>query len=178
MIAERRQRLDVATARLPRPTELTQARRAKLDHLAHRLPQGLGRRTHAARLDLSRRAGRLSARLLTARTERLRDRLDDCGKRLDPTFARLVRGHGDRLKSLARLFGSLHYKEALKRGYAIVRGDAGEVLTRAAQVAAGAGLEIEFTDGRVGATAHGEGPARPKKRRGPGGGPDRQGSLF
>ncbi|MCH8167831.1 MAG: exodeoxyribonuclease VII large subunit, partial [Proteobacteria bacterium] len=88
-----------------------------------------------------------------------------------------------RVDARARLHGSLHYQEALKRGYAMVRagvgGGAGAVLTRAAQVAPGAALEIEFADGRVGATAAGEAPPRPKKRKtGPRGGGGAQGSLF
>jgi exodeoxyribonuclease VII large subunit len=153
MIAERRQRLDVAVARLPRPADLTRARRDRLEFLAHRLPQGLTRRAQAARLALSRQAVRLTPRLLSARTERQRDRLE----------------------ALVRLFGSLHYKQALKRGFAIVRDAGGAVLTRAAQVAPGAALELEFDDGRVAATANGR-PAPARRPRGPGGG--LQGSLF
>ncbi|MGR3718056.1 MAG: exodeoxyribonuclease VII large subunit [Thermohalobaculum sp.] len=161
ILAERRQRLDVAVARLPKPAEMLKARRDQLEFLAHRLPQGLSRLTQVSRVALTRQAGRFSPRLLTARTERLRDRFD----------------------ALARLYGSLHYEETLKRGYAVVRDSAGAVLTRAAQVAPGAALEIEFADGRVDATAAGDAPPRPRKRktgprggRGDGGGA--QGSLF
>ncbi len=158
ILAERRQRLDVAVARLPKPAEMLKARRDRLEFLAHRLPQGLSRLTQVSRVALTRQAGRFSPRLLTARTERLRDRFD----------------------ALARLYGSLHYDETLKRGYAVVRDSTSAVLTRAAQVAPGAALEIEFADGRVGATADGKAPPRPRKRktgpRGDGGGA--QGSLF
>ncbi len=77
----------------------------------------------------------------------------------------------------------MHYQETLKRGYAMVRagvgGDAGAVLTRAAQIAPGAALEIEFADGRVGATAAGEAPPpRRKRKTGPRGDGGAQGSLF
>jgi len=157
ILAERRQRLDVAVARLPRPAEMLKARRDRLDFLAHRLPRGLNRLTQTSRVALTRQAGRFSPRLLTARTERLRDRFD----------------------ALARLYGSLHYEETLKRGYAVVRDSTSAVLTRAAQVAPGAALEIEFADGRVGATAEGEVPPRPRKRKtGPRGNGGGQGSLF
>lgn len=176
LIAERRQRLDVAVARLPRPMDLTQARRDRLAFLAHRLPQGLGRRAHAARLALSRQTARLSPRLLTAQTGRLRERIDDRAARLRPTFARLVRDRRERFDALGRLFGSLHYKQALRRGFAIVRDGAGGVLTRATQVAPGSALEIEFEDGRVGATARGAPPPARRPRGGAGGGA--QGSLF
>jgi exodeoxyribonuclease VII large subunit len=158
ILAERRQRLDVAVARLPKPTEILQMRRDRLAFLAHRLPQGLNRRAQTARVALSRQAGRFTPRLLSARTERLRDRFD----------------------ALARLYGTLHYEETLKRGYAMVRDGAGKVLTRAAQVGEGAALEIEFADGRVAATAGGSTPPQPKPRKAKplkrGGGD--QGSLF
>ncbi|MHA1528452.1 MAG: exodeoxyribonuclease VII large subunit [Alphaproteobacteria bacterium] len=161
ILAERRQRLDVAVARLPRPTEMLKTRRDRLALQALRLKQGLSRRTQVSRVALTRQAGRFSPRLLSARTERLRDRFD----------------------ATTRLYGSLHYGETLKRGYAMVRGSAGAVLTRAAQVAPGAVLEIEFADGKVGATAEGETPPpRPKRKAGPrggrGDGGGAQGSLF
>jgi exodeoxyribonuclease VII large subunit len=161
ILAERRQRLDVAVARLPRPAEMLKARRDRLDFLAHRLPRGLSRRAQTSRVALTRQAGRFSPRLLSAPTARLRDRFD----------------------ALARLYGSLHYAETLKRGYAMVRGGDGAVLTRAAQVAPGAALEIAFADGRVKATAEGDAPPpRRKRKTGPRGGRDdgggAQGSLF
>jgi exodeoxyribonuclease VII large subunit len=166
-------------ARLPGPEDLLAARREKLGFLAHRLPQGLARRAQVARVALSRQAGRLSPRLLSARAERMRDRLDDRAGRLDPAFARLVRAGRDRLGALARLYGSLHYEETLKRGYVLVRGAEGTVLTRAAQVAPGSALELQFRDARIGATANGEAPpTRPAPRRAKAEDGGSQGSLF
>ena len=160
ILAERRQLLDVAVARLPKPAEMLKARRDRLEFLAHRLPQGLIRLTQISRVALTRKTGRFSPRLIAARTERLRDRLD----------------------ALTRLYGSLHYEETLKRGYAIIRANTGSVLTRAAKVVPGMALEIQFADGRVAATAEGEAQPRPRKRKAtpPGGASDggNQGSLF
>ena len=66
----------------------------------------------------------------------------------------------------------------LERGYAVVRG-AGAPVVRAAGVAPGAALAIEFADGEVRATASGRpagpGPAAPKPRPAAAGG---QGDLF
>jgi len=165
ILAERRQRLDVAIARLPKPTEMLKARRDRLEYHALRLKQGLSRRAQVSRVALSRQAGRFSPRLLSVRTERLRDRFN----------------------ATVRLYGSLHYEETLKRGYAMVRDRAGQLLTRAEQVLPGSALEIGFADGRVNATASGEAPPQPKKPRptpagssggGGGGGGGEQGSLF
>ena len=178
ILAERRQRLDVAVARLPRPQDMLAKRADKLALLAQRLPQGLSRRAQVARVAFTRPAGRLSPRLLTARTERLRERLDDRAGRLGPAYARLVRAGRDRLAALARLYGSLHYQETLKRGYALVRGGDGAVLTRAAAVAPGAPLELQFADGSINATAVGEAPARSPARRAKPDDGGSQGSLF
>ena len=74
----------------------------------------------------------------------------------------------------------------LSRGFALVRDGEGHPLRTATSVQPGAPLDIEFTDGRVGATAQGvskriESPpfarSRPRTRRG-GGGNEGQGSLF
>ncbi len=163
ILAEKRQRLDLAVARLPRPVEMLAARREALARQAQRLPQGLALRAQTARVALTRQGGRLTPRLLAARTERLRDRLDDRAARLGPAFGRVVGGNRDRLDALARLYGSLHYAETLKRGYAMVRDEDGGLLTRAAMVAPGAALEIEFADGAIGAMAAGDAPSRLKR---------------
>lgn len=74
---------------------------------------------------------------------------------------------------------SLDYKRTLARGYAIIR-TGGAVAPRAATVAPGAALEIEFSDGRVDATAAEGGPPTAKKApkiRKPSD-VNKQGSLF
>ena len=76
----------------------------------------------------------------------------------------------DRLSALDRMRQTLGYRETLKRGYAVVRGD-GAVVTTKAGAEKAAALEIEFRDGRlpVGGRAG-------KKVRGDG--ESGQGSLF
>ena len=77
-----------------------------------------------------------------------------------------------RLTALDRLRETLGYRETLKRGYAVVRGD-GEVVTTQAAAQKATALEIEFSDGRMTVGAAGAKPApkaRPK--------PPEQGSLF
>jgi exodeoxyribonuclease VII large subunit len=158
ILAERRQRLDIAIARLPKPMEMLTARRDRLEFYTLRLKQGLSRRAQASRVALSRQTGRFSPRLLSVQTERLRDRFN----------------------ATTRLYGSLHYEETLKRGYAMVRDRSGHLLTRATQVLPGATLDIGFADGQVGVTADGTEPTPPKKRKpAPGGSRGgEQGSLF
>jgi exodeoxyribonuclease VII large subunit len=146
-----------------------------------RLPGALGRAVSRARVELSRRTGRLVPSLLSARTERARERLDGWGVRLSPAARRGVERARDRLTGQARLLGSLGYHQTLKRGFAVLRDEAGGVVTDAAALAPGTAIDIELRDGHAKAvTAGGTGPApktaRPGSKPAKGGG--RQGSLF
>ena len=70
---------------------------------------------------------------------------------------RAARGRVDteteRLDSVMRGILGLTPARTLGRGYALVRGQGGQVVTRAAQVTAGDVLSLEFVDGQVGVTA-------------------------
>ncbi len=194
MIAERRQRLDLQTAKLPAGSQLLERHAFRLERLSHKLPSGLKERIRAERQRFGEKGTGFGPWLLKGQLRLESDHLKSRVERLRPLGLRVVEGERQRLNALSRLFASLHYKQALKRGFAIVRGEAETVLTRAADVAPGGALEIEFTDGRVGATAHGAAPAGGKRPRGAKGGakggrkggeqggqkdgPGGQGSLF
>jgi exodeoxyribonuclease VII large subunit len=75
-----------------------------------------------------------------------------------------------RLEALDRMRETLGYRETLKRGYAVVRGD-GVVVTSAKAAKAALTLDIEFADGTMAPTSK---LAKPKVKTPP---PD-QGSLF
>jgi exodeoxyribonuclease VII large subunit len=90
-----------------------------------------------------------------------------------------------RLDRAGQLLAAFSYRGVLSRGFALVRDSAGQPLRTASAVESGASIDIEFSDGRVGATAQGvskriENPpfarSRPRSRRG--GGSEGQGSLF
>jgi exodeoxyribonuclease VII large subunit len=91
-----------------------------------------------------------------------------------------------------RVLQSLSYKNVLKRGYAVIQTVEGRLLTRAAEVASGQALAIQFTDGAVSAVAGETGaptaspsspppaasPAQKKKAAKPTPNGTEQGSLF
>jgi exodeoxyribonuclease VII large subunit len=58
-----------------------------------------------------------------------------------------------RLAALNQLLGTLGYKQVLARGFALVRDTEGHALRKAAEIADGARLDIEFADGHVAAVA-------------------------
>jgi exodeoxyribonuclease VII large subunit len=64
-----------------------------------------------------------------------------------------VSGEAERLDSTMRGIVGLTPQRTLSRGYALVRGPGGQVVTRAAQVGAGETLSLEFVDGQVGVRA-------------------------
>lgn len=147
---------------------LVQERR-RLDQLGARLAPALER-------GLERKRERLMAtRMPSAKLEREiqleKQRLDRFSSSIAETFERQVSTLRSRLDAADRLRETLGYKATLARGYAVVRGEAGVVTTKAAAQAA-TGLEIEFADGRM---KLGAGKTtRPK----PAGKPPEQGSLF
>jgi exodeoxyribonuclease VII large subunit len=193
VLAGPRQRLDACADRLPRALlanaqihhrqyagiasrltpqlmrSITARRRDRYEALAHRLRAGVSANAQAYRARIARDCDRVAALF-----ERARRCLDT---QLDRRYARLERAE--------RLLVAFSYREVLKRGYALVRDDAGRPLRSAASVTPPMRLDIEFSDGRVHATA-GESvttvatpvPIRRRARRSGGDGDSGQGSLF
>ena len=146
------------------------------------LPPGTGWRT------LTERVGSLGSRLRHPRDvmNAAGLQLDQSGDRLRPAFDRLLLNLTDRLTTQSKLLQSVSYKRVLERGFALVRDAAGNPVLRAADATAGAAIDIEFTDGAVGATVDGVGGgAKPKaktkaapRRKPKKPGDDGQGSLL
>jgi exodeoxyribonuclease VII large subunit len=211
----RRTELRAAARALPSTENLLAIPRQRLDACAERLPRALRANAQIHHTAFSRIAGRLGPQLLRGNVERRRLRLDACTQRLASalktyhlTHLNRIARAGDRVSALAersdravwtlldnraarleragQLLAAFSYRGVLSRGFALVRDSAGQPLRTAAAVQPGASLDIEFSDGRVGATAQGvskrvESPpfARPRRpRRGGGGSDPGQGSLF
>ena len=79
--------------------------------------------------------------------------------RLRRALAATLERRSQRLASQSQLLASLGYRQVLARGFALVRDSDGRPLHRAADVADGARLDLEFADGHRGATA-GDAPAK------------------
>ncbi|MEM9098146.1 MAG: exodeoxyribonuclease VII large subunit, partial [Pseudomonadota bacterium] len=197
------QRLADLSRALPRPERLLEERRQRLDNAAIRLPAALRDRAGQARLRLARLAGRLVPSQLSDRLDRASERLAERARGISRALerraeraradlgrrsARLLPGlltdrvarSQEQFSALARLYGTLHYDQTLKRGFALVRSE-GAVLGSSGGVSSGMALEIEFHDGRVDAVAGGTAARRPAPRKKPRASkpePDDQGSLF
>ena len=161
----RRTELRAASRALPAADELLADPRQRLDTLAKRLPRALHANAQLHRTHLTRAAARLTPRLLKLRLARSSEivvTLEQRGKR---ARAHYLQRRWDRVRSAEQLLKAFSYQGVLARGFALVRDGEGHPLRTAAAVAGGMRLEIEFSDGRVGATADGDGappPAKPK----------------
>ena len=121
------ERLAATARRLPTPDTLLGPQRQYVDDLGDRARRGLGRRLADARGDLARSAGALRPALLEQRVARARDRL----------------------AATSRLMASLHPHNPLKRGYALVSDQAGQVVMNSAAARTHKRLSLGFIDGEV-----------------------------
>jgi exodeoxyribonuclease VII large subunit len=117
----------------------------------------------------------LASAIATPRQQLARRRLElgHAAERLGAASRQLLAHARLRLDGLARLVDSVNPDSVLKRGYALVRGPAGALVTAAASVSPGMALRLGFADGEVSVTANGPAKPRPAKDRGPG-----QGTLL
>jgi exodeoxyribonuclease VII large subunit len=177
-----RKELRLLARTLPALDDLLAMPRQRLDACAGRLPRALRANAQIHHTQLTRAASRLSPRLLAHRIERCREQTVAFGDRAHRAFRIFRERRSQRLRSAGQLLAAYSYRGVLARGFALVRDGEGRPLRTAAVVGSGMRLSIEFSDGRVGATADGtqaaQPPAKPKPRRRGGEGSGGQGSLF
>jgi len=169
------QRLRDLSRALPRADAILAERAQRLDGYSMRLPRALMGFVQQKHLQLSRLS--LRPTVLKQDLQFKRHALATLEGRLARSGASQVHIWRQSLTSLERTRQTLGYENTLKRGYAVVRGD-GEVLVDVAGVKAASKLEIQFQDGRVavgaGVVATSKAKAPTKKQKPDGG----QGSLF
>jgi exodeoxyribonuclease VII large subunit len=208
--AARRTELRSAARALPDADEVLAVPRQRLDHAAAALARALRANAQIHRLGFSRIGGRLSPQLLRTNVERRRERYTGVAHRLRASVAANIETYRTRIarqrervivftqraeravRTLiatrlarcerdAQLLAAFSYRGVLARGFALIRDAAGQPLHSATAAVAGMPIQIEFSDGRVGARVDGASSAdkldEPKPRAKRGGGPG-QGNLF
>ncbi|HEY4404312.1 MAG TPA: exodeoxyribonuclease VII large subunit [Xanthobacteraceae bacterium] len=208
----RRTELRAAMRALPDAQELLAQPRQRLDHAAARLPRALIANARLHHNQFSRTAGRFGPQILRTRMKRCaeltaalaerarraeevarrrrRERLAVATLRLAAGLKANAQAHGaritgarERTTALAerarravltllrrqaaiverdgQLLAALSHRGVLARGFALVRDAAGKPLRTSAAVSPGMPLDIEFADGRVGARVEGTSAAAP-----------------
>ena len=175
LLAIPRQRLDTVGARLGQSLRhFSDRSRGRFERCAVRLHPRLVSTPLERSAEKLARAGEAAARAFRLTVAKKRDRLDDRGARLQPgllgapaarqrerlgsLMARAALGVRNTLKrkaseagSLSQLLRTLSHKSVLDRGFALVRGEDGHVIRRAAAANSATRLDIEFADGHVAA---------------------------
>jgi exodeoxyribonuclease VII large subunit len=155
---------------LPRKANILDLPRQRFDSASTNLKRALIANARVHRNWLERSAGRLNAHILVRAARNGRDklgRLDRAATRAERALLTRARA---KLAGQAKLLETLSYQNVLARGFALVRSADGAMIRRAAEVEAGAALDIEFADAHISAHADAsprkaEGDAVPRSRR-------------
>ncbi len=134
------------------PSVLLRLTARKQDILADRtgrLQAALPRQIRFATGNFQRVQGRLSRTALSRKVAFEADRLNRAVSSLTRTAKQNSAQWRDRLQSLERMRQTLGYRETLARGYAVVRDDAGRVVTQRSVAEQQPALRVEFADGEV-----------------------------
>src|ERR1700736_1041461 len=183
LLAIPRQRLDGAASSLPRALKAnthahfrrfaaTSAKltlgvlHAQVGHAAQRLAISGERLTRGARSLVRRRRDRFAgleirlkaSKLSNAQAQRQtiardRERVARLAERARRALATATQRLQARVAHSNQLLAALSYRSVLSRGFALVRDEQGLAVHAAAAIGPGARLDLEFADGRVGATA-------------------------
>jgi exodeoxyribonuclease VII large subunit len=189
LLAIPRQRLDGASAALPRGlranthahvrrfvtvgARLTlRALRGQVEQARHREHVCGERLTHASRSLLRRRRDRfaaLEARLRASKMAnaqaqrqaiaRSHERTQRLAERAHRALSTSLQRFAARISHSGQLLTALSYRSVLARGFVLVRDEAGYPVHAASDIGPAARLDLEFSDGRVGATADADRPA-------------------
>jgi exodeoxyribonuclease VII large subunit len=96
---------------------------------------------------------------------RQRERTLRLAERARRAVATVMQRLDARVAHSGQLLSALSYRGVLARGFALVRDEQGQPIHAAAEIGPGANLNIEFADGRVGATADADRPAATRSVR-------------
>jgi exodeoxyribonuclease VII large subunit len=183
LLAIPRQRLDGAATALPRSLKANthahfrhfagvsarltmRVLRGQLAQATQRLTVSGERMSHSAKSLLRNRRDRFTglavrlkaSKLSNAQAQRQvisrdRERMLRLTERARRAFATSTQRLSARVAHSGQLLNALSYRGVLARGFALVRDAAGHPLHASADIGPGARMSIEFSDGRVGATA-------------------------
>jgi exodeoxyribonuclease VII large subunit len=117
------------------------------------------RRDRYAGLEVRLKASKLAnAQAQRQAIARHRERTHRLAERARRALSTVLQRLDARVTHSGQLLTALSYRSVLARGFALVRDEAGHALRAAGSIGPGARLDLEFSDGRVAATADADRP--------------------
>ena len=126
--------------------------RDRLERATSRGRDSLGRFAALRRARLERLSGRLTPMTVLNRLERAVERLQSLDLRARQIFSAGIAARRRHLGAQEQMLASLSYQSVLRRGFALVRDEAGRAVRTIGAALPGAHLTIEVSDGQIGAT--------------------------
>lgn len=145
--------LEKTAARLVHPRTLLENLTQRLDDRTERLAMAMQSILQRGADALNRRAAGLSLMPLKQGMAHNAQKLENFYERLRAATLRRMEKAEEKTTSLSALLESYSYQGVLKRGFALVRGDDGRTIMRAADIKAGEDIALTFADGTRSAKA-------------------------
>jgi len=153
-----RARLNEASARLVSPREQLSEKRGRLENAALRLDGAMKSALQMQQARLDRAAAGLRPGDAKRDVVRAEKQIADLGARMQAAVGNIVKREAEGLARYDRLLESYSYRNVLKRGFAVVRDGAGNLVGKSGDLVAGQSYDLEMGDGIARVTA-GEGTA-------------------
>ncbi len=170
------QRLDLAAAKLPSPGRIFDPLAQKLALAASRMPRP-DRLLKEPQDQLQRLSARLRPDALRQGVIRQNEQLARISRPMNISMKRQLEGYEARLSRAGKLLDAYSYQGVLKRGYALVTDQDGQVVRQSKDLSSGQGVTLKFADGDRGAIING-GSSRARTKSKPKSTPSDQGDLF
>lgn len=143
-ISELRHRLEAQSKGLGDPARLLEVKAQRLDHAGDKIA-GVFRHYLAAKQEKIAVLG-AKIRRPQDRLEKAQDALHRWSDQLTSLAPRILKDHGRRLDHAAKMLEAYSFENVLKRGFAVVRGEDGAVITEPSRISDGQNLRLQFKD--------------------------------
>lgn len=158
---------------LPSLTQIVETRTLRLQELTHRLQAALPTLVQKKEHQLQLLAQKIDTSATIERIKRQLEKIADLMHRSHLALQQHIQMKEAKLESLDKLFNSYHYKNVLKRGFALLRSENGQLITSTAGIKSGETVEVELQDGKKKLLASGAKPKKAPKKTS-----STQGDLF
>ncbi|MEQ1789007.1 MAG: exodeoxyribonuclease VII large subunit [Rickettsiales bacterium] len=149
LITQRSEQLEGLARGLPKPVQLLQTATQRLDDLGERLLVALPNLLVRKEQQLAMLTAHLRPQALQIEIRNKQERLLELQSRLELAVLRVIEARGEKLKNLTSLLESVNYKKILARGFALVKGADGKLITTASEAKAHESLTVIFADGEI-----------------------------